>query len=75
MKSASSKHSSNDVNLKLKGVYKMIEKIKVPDNPPWKTNLKKSPSTTQMLKDIDDRLFYSKPNTQEYKKKTGRVKD
>ena len=67
MTSASSKQPSNDVSLKSKGVYNMIEKIKVPDNPRCKTN-QQSPSTKQMLKDIDDRLCHFKPNTQENQK-------
>ena len=68
MTSASSKQPSDDVSLKSKGVYKMIEKIKVPDNPRWKTNLEKSPSTKHMLHDIDERLCHFKPNTQENQK-------
>ena len=74
MTSASSKQPSDDVNLKSKGVYTMIEKVKVPDNPPWKTNLEKSPSTKQMLHDINERLSHYKPNTQEYKKKLQKLK-
>ena len=68
MTSASSKQLSIDVNLQSKGVYNMLEKIKVPDNPLWKTNMK-FPSTRQMLKEIVDRLSNYKPNTQDYKKK------
>ena len=73
MTSASSKQPSNDVSLKSKGVYNMIEKIKVPDNPRWKTN-EQSPSTKLMLKDIDDRLCHFKPNTQECQEKLQKLK-
>ena len=70
MTSALSKQLSNNVSFKSKGVYNMIEKIKVPDHSSRKTNMQ-SPSTKQMLKDIDDRLCHCKPNSQnkEYQKK------
>ena len=73
MTSSLSKQPSNDVSLKSKGVYNMIEKIKVPDHPPWKTNVQ-SPSTRQMLKNIDDKLRHYKPHTQECQKKLQELK-
>ena len=65
MASASSEQQSNNDNFKLKGVYEMLEKVNVPETPPWRKN-NESPSISQMLKGIVDGISDHNPNTQQY---------
>ena len=65
MASVSNEQQSNNDNFKLKGVHEMLEKVNVPETPPWRKN-NESPSISQMLKGIVDGISDHNPNTQQY---------
>ena len=67
-------HSNSTHQFKLKGVYEMLEKIVVPDIPPWRNDQSNFPSTNDMLRTIVCNINNYAENFQDYQKKLKELK-
>ena len=67
-------HNVTTHEFKLKGVYEMLEKIDVPDIPPWRKENSKVPSIRNMFEQIVCNFNSGAKNTQEYEKRLNTLK-